>query len=277
MLGLAAGLFALIPDIDVLYAFTEIAEVTSGFYGFTDSFWDASQQTHRGFTHSLVTSLIAVSMFSINYLTEKKYLAGVFIFLMTGLSYFLEGTINASIVFVFILTGFIITERIKQDISFRDFAAVSAFGLLAHPFGDVITGIPPDFLYPLPLELINERIIIFWDPSLNFLAVFRLELFLIWSGILRYVLIKEKNLREELSIVSATGFIYGTSSFFLTSPSLSNSYRFVFSIVFFSGLFTGLFWIFSETRDRKYFYAIVDFFSIMFFGYLSYLILFILT
>ncbi len=99
MLGLAAGLFALIPDIDVLYAFTEIAEVTTGFYGFTDSFWDAYQQTHRGFTHSLVTSRIAVSMFSIHYLTEKKYLAGVFIFLMTGLSYFLEGTINASIVF----------------------------------------------------------------------------------------------------------------------------------------------------------------------------------
>jgi membrane-bound metal-dependent hydrolase YbcI (DUF457 family) len=76
MVGLAAGLFALIPDIDVLYALTELAEVTSGFYALTGSFCGASQQTHRGFTHSLVTSLIPVSIFSIHYLTEKNNLGG---------------------------------------------------------------------------------------------------------------------------------------------------------------------------------------------------------
>jgi hypothetical protein len=79
--------------------------------------------------------------------------------------------------------------------------------LLAHPFGDIFTGTPPDFPYPLPLELINERIAIFPDPLLNFLAVFGLQLFFIWPGILSYVLIKGKNLREEHRIVSATGFI----------------------------------------------------------------------
>ena len=96
MLGLAAGLFALIPDIDVLYAFTEIAEVTSGFYGFKDSFWDASQQTYGGFTHSLVTSRIAVSMFSINYLTEEK-ISGWRFYLLNDRSILFSGRNNQCI------------------------------------------------------------------------------------------------------------------------------------------------------------------------------------
>lgn len=276
ILGLAAGLFALIPDIDILYAFTEIAELASGFYGFTDSFWDASQQTHRGFTHSLLTGLLAVSMFSIHYLTKRKYLAGIFLSIMTGLSYFLEGSVNAAVVFVFMLAGFIITERFKQEISFKDFVTVSAFGIMSHPFGDIFTGTPPDFLYPLSLTFIEERIILFPEPSLNFLAVFGLELLFIWLGILSYVVIHEKNLREELSLVSATGFLFGVTSFLITSPSLSSSYGFVSSIIGFSGIVTAAIWVFSKTRDRKYFYALVDFFSVMFFAYVSYLILFFL-
>jgi hypothetical protein len=274
-LGLAAGLFALLPDIDILYAFKEIFAITSGFYGFTDSFWGASQETHRGMTHSLIFLAFAALGFISYHKTGKRLVAGGFILAMFGLSYFLEGPISAAVMLAFGLTGFIITDKLRNEVSLRDFKIVSLAGLLLHPFGDVFTGVPPDFFYPSGFEIIGERLVILQDPSFNFLAVFGIELFMIWTAIIVYVYVEEKHLIDEVSVLSVTGFIYGVFSFILTSPSLSQPYQFVFSIIMFSGLITALIWVFVNGRDREYFYALIDFFSIMFVAYLSYLILFV--
>ena len=276
-LGLAAALFALIPDIDIIYAFKEIFAITSGFYGFTDSFWAASEETHRGLTHSLVILGYAATSFMTYHKTGNRKLAGVFILSILGIGYHLEGFISAAVILAFSLAGFVITEKLRTTINFKEFSLVALFGLLVHPFGDIFTGVPPDFLYPLSYSIIESRLIILQDPSLNFLAVFGIELFMIWAAILTYAYVEEKHMLDEVSTLSAAGFLYGISSFIVTNPSLSQSYRFVFSIVMFSGLITAMIWVFASRRDRKYFFAVIDFYSIMFLGYLSYLILFILV
>jgi hypothetical protein len=272
-IGAAAGLFAVLPDIDIIYAFKELIEITSGFYTFSDSFWDASRQTHRGLTHSLLVSLISVAGFSSYYMTRNRVLAAVFVFVVSSAAFLLDGAISAIVMMAFLFTGMIITQKLRDSFDFKEFIAVSTTGLLTHPFGDVFTGVPPDFLYPLPLNIFESRVVFFGDASLNFLTVFGLELFFIWSAILAYIYMMDKKMLEELTMLSALGLIYGFSSFLISSPSLSTSYTFVFSILAFSILVTALIWVFAESRDRKFFYAFFDFFSIMSFSYLSYLIM----
>jgi hypothetical protein len=78
---------------------------------------------------------------------------------------------------------------------------------------------------------------------------------------------------EEFSLLSFTGVLYGALSFFISDPSLSEPYVFVFSILAFSVFMTTVIWLFAGSRDREYFYAVLDFLGVLLFGYLSYLIL----
>lgn len=65
-MGVFAGGFAVLPDLDIVYAL-------KGLTGFlapgsvVDSFWDASRVIHRGVSHSLVTGFIAASLFALGY------------------------------------------------------------------------------------------------------------------------------------------------------------------------------------------------------------------
>jgi hypothetical protein len=174
---------------------------------------------------------------------------------------------------LFTALALLLTHFSRENIGFKEFIGAMSFGLLSHPFGDVFTGTPPDFFYPLPFELIQERVLISQDPSLNLLAVFGLELLLIWTGIVVYLYLSDRSLMEEFSFLSVAGMLYGASSFLISSPSLSKPYPFVFSILIFSALVTAVIWFFAGNRDRKYLYAVLDFLGVLLFGYLSYLVL----
>jgi hypothetical protein len=272
-LGLLAGAFAVLPDIDMIYAFKELAQITSGFHSFSDSFWGASSETHRGATHSLVALALTAAGLVEYYRSGSKLFAGLFVAVCFSAVFILDGFYMGVLMSLFALSALLLTYFSRENLDLREFASVMSFGLLSHPFGDIFTGKPPGFLYPLPFEVMQDRAVIFQDPSLNFLAVFGLEILLIWTGIAVYIYLAERSLMEEFSLLSFTGVLYGALSFFISDPSLSEPYVFVFSILAFSVFMTTVIWLFAGSRDREYFYAVLDFLGVLLFGYLSYLIL----
>jgi membrane-bound metal-dependent hydrolase YbcI (DUF457 family) len=271
-IGLMAGAFAVLPDVDMIYAFKELSQLTSGFHSFSDSFWSASTETHRGATHSLVTLFLTAAAMIGYYRYDSKLFAGLIVAGSFSAVFFLEGIYMSFLISLFTASALLLTHFSREKFEMKEFVGAMFFGLLSHPFGDVFTGTPPDFLYPLPIEVLQGKVVLLQDPSLNFLAVFGLELFLIWTGIAVYIYLAERSLMEEFSFLSVTGVLYGALSFFISDPSLSRPYTFVFSILVFSALVTAVIWFFTS-RDRKYFYAVLDFLGVLLFGYLSYLTL----
>jgi len=65
--GIVAGAFAAIPDIDVAYALVGLLEwhAADGALGASTAFWDASRVVHRSVTHSLVVGAIAAPAFGL--------------------------------------------------------------------------------------------------------------------------------------------------------------------------------------------------------------------
>jgi hypothetical protein len=67
-----------------------------------------------------------------------------------------------------------VTARLIQA---RTLLIGTVLGLLPHPVLDVFIGSPPDLLYPLPLSLIQSRVVLVAsDSTLNFMVVFLIEL-----------------------------------------------------------------------------------------------------
>lgn len=260
-MALAAGMFALLPDIDIIYAWKEILTLfTTGFYGFTDSFWAASQSVHRGVTHSLIALLSAVAAFTVYHKTSSKYLAAG-ITSLAGITGFLtQSILTAVILALFMATGFYITYRL-DSISLSEFSLVSGIGLLLHPFGDLFTGTPPQLLYPSSLSFIEERLVFFTDPVLNLFAVYGIELSLVWVSVLVYSNIAERSIKLNLNRFSILGLAYIFLAGIIRQPTLSTSYQFVSSVII-----TGLAVVFilrKVEEDKNYFSWIVNFVAVM--------------
>ena len=232
-LGFLAALIALIPDVDIVFAFSEILTLGSGFYEFTDSFWTASEATHRGLTHSLVI-LGAVSSGLITYhRTGSKLFASV---LLTGFTAaaLTQGLFSAATMAMFIALGLLLTEKIGRNFTPREFALVLFTGLIIHPFGDVFTGTPPEFLYPLGLSLMESRIILNTDPVINLLAILLIELSTALLAIKKYSDLKGLKIWDELRYIPLLGVFFVIPGLFIREPTMSTSYQMVGGLIVFA-------------------------------------------
>lgn len=240
LLGVIGAAFAALPDIDMLYAWKELLLLfTGGVFQFVDAFWTASQVTHRGVSHSLVTAVLAGTGFSLYFASGRRLVAGLVFSSMVGGALLLSGILPAAIMGVFVLIGLTITHlvRTRTTVSPRAFLAVVLAGLASHPFGDVFTGAPPDFLYPLGITILTERIVIHADPTLNLLSIFLLELVLIWGALATYTHLTKESLYSHVHPVAMAGLLYSVAPFIIPAPTLQASYQFVFSILG-TGVFT---------------------------------------
>ena len=232
-LGFLAALIALIPDVDIVFAFSEILTLGSGFYEFTDSFWTASEATHRGLTHSLVI-LGAVSSGLITYhRTGSKLFASV---LLTGFTAaaLTQGLFSAATMAMFIALGLLLTEKIGRNFTPREFGLTVITGLIIHPFGDVFTGTPPEFLYPLGLSLMESRIILNTDPVINLLAILLIELSTALLAIKKYSDLKGLKIWDELRYIPLLGVFFVIPGLFIREPTMSTSYQMVGGLIVFA-------------------------------------------
>lgn len=231
-LAVFAGLFAVIPDADMVLSLEAILVLfASGLNDFVGAFWGISYEFHRGLSHSLVTGVLASGVLSLYFYRSKKYIALFSGLVLVSFAYLVSGLLPAFVMGVFSILGLSFTYFAGDFLELKEFIAVSLFGLLSHPFGDVFTGSPPDFFYPLGFSIIDSRIVLAADPVLNLLAVFGLEVLMVWSAVIVFAELREFDVVSVIHPSVVLGLLYAPFYFFLSPPTLGDPYEFVYSIL----------------------------------------------
>ncbi|SIR22834.1 LexA-binding, inner membrane-associated putative hydrolase [Haladaptatus litoreus] len=240
--GVVAGAFATIPDVDMAYALVGLAQAGfGGVWSMTNAFWGSSQLVHRAVTHSLVVALVAAPGFVL--LTgrrDKRAVGAVILSALVWISFAESGVLGGGVMLVFVLAGTALALAVdaRTDLQPRELLLAAAFGLLSHPFGDVFTGEPPQFLYPFDTVLLHNRVALYPpDPTLNLLAIFGVELAAAWLAVFAYFRLRdghrdhEKRLLGHVHGRATLGAGYALTALFLPAPTLDVSYHFVFSVL----------------------------------------------
>ena len=246
-LGVAAGAFATLPDVDILYA--PIGVVASGALDVA-GFWAAGNVVHRTVTHSLVVAAIAAVAFG--YWSRAATRAdaeraggpatawhrerGVAVAVLAGLvvvAGIVSGPLGAFVVTAFAIVGCgVATAAVRfGGLSPRAVSVVALFGLASHPFGDLLTGGPPQLLYPFEVTLVSERVVLAADPTLHLFGAFWLELATIWLALAVYASLTGRRVRAAIHGRAALGVAYAAAVLAVPAPTLASSYEFVFSVL----------------------------------------------
>jgi len=232
-LGVVAGLFAAVPDVDIVYApFGLLAGAAENLTA--DGFWETANVVHRGPTHSLLLGT-ALAVAAGLWATESRparavsLAIGVALVALTGA---LSGPVAALVMVVFVAAVLAVASvAVSRDISPRTVTALALLGLLSHPFGDLFTGGPPPFLYPFDVTLVAERVLLHPDPTTHLLAAFAIELATVWLAVWTYVHLRGYTLTGLVRPRAALGIGYAAAVLFLPAPTLEQSAYFVFSVL----------------------------------------------
>ncbi|WP_423744408.1 metal-dependent hydrolase (plasmid) [Haladaptatus sp. SPP-AMP-3] len=237
--GVIAGVFATVPDVDMTYAVIGLAQAGfGGVWEMTAAFWGSSHLVHRAVTHSLVVAAIAGPAFVLATRNwwQKSLSAGL-LSALVWVAFVTSGLLGAGVMLVFVVVGTVaaLVADSRTDLGPGALLLAVVFGLASHPFGDVFTGAPPQFFYPLDVTLLHSRITLLPDPTLNLLAIFGLELVLAWFAVSVYFHLRvgdvRKQLREHVHPRAALGAGYALAALVIPAPTLSVSYQFVFSVL----------------------------------------------
>ncbi|MDZ7702167.1 MAG: metal-dependent hydrolase [Halobacteriales archaeon] len=232
--GVVAGAFALVPDVDILYAVAGVLRADpSGVWAATAAFWDSSQAVHRAMTHSLVLAVPAAIGFGLAAASRRVRLAAALPLLgLVALGWLADGALAAAMLLLFVGAGVVVARgAARWGAAPTTVLAAAAVGLLSHPFGDLFTGTPPPLFFPLGPEMFGERVTLLADPTLNLLAVFGLELAAVWVGLLVAARLVGWSVRDAIDRRAAAGALYGAAAFVLPPPTLETSYHFVFTVL----------------------------------------------
>ncbi|NEU58972.1 metal-dependent hydrolase [Halorussus sp. MSC15.2] len=248
--GVAAGAFAAVPDVDMLYAVFGLAQVgLAGVWTMTDAFWSSSHVVHRAVTHSLVVGVVGAAAFAASVAGRgptdgdsatstvagrwSRLLAVSLVAGLAAVAYFESGALGGAVMLAFLVAGLAIAAVAARTAALgpREVLAAALLGLLSHPFGDVLTGGPPRFLYPFDLRLLTERVVLLSDPTLNLLAVFGVELATIWLAAWVYLHATDRRVLSHVDTRAAFGVAYAIAAMALPAPTMEVSYHFVFSVL----------------------------------------------
>ncbi|WP_158056440.1 metal-dependent hydrolase [Halorussus halophilus] len=233
-LGVVAGAFAAVPDVDMVYAFVGVAKVGfGGVWQMTNAFWGSSTVVHRAVTHSLVVGAIAAVAFAFSPVERGRPIAAILLASLVAVAFFESGLLGATVMFAFVFAGVVVSLLAIEfaDAGPRAMLATALVGLLSHPFGDLFTGTPPQFFYPFEWALFADRLALLADPTLNLLAIFLLELSTIWLAGSVYLRLTDQRLATHVDTRAAGGVAYAIAAVVLPAPTLDVSYHFVFSVL----------------------------------------------
>lgn len=232
-LGLVAGGFALVPDVDMVYAVAGLLGAQpAGVWGAVDAFWTSSKVVHRDLSHSLLIAIPAIVGFAA--VTARRF-TGVAILPLIGiiaLGVVTGGILGGVIMGLYVAMGLAVVLLASElDLGPRAILATATIGLGFHPFGDVFTGTPPSFFAPLGIEVLVERVVLHPDPTLNLLAIFGLELLCLWAAVVVATDLTGRSIRTTIDWRATAGAGYGVAALVMPAPTLDVSYHFVFSVV----------------------------------------------
>lgn len=237
-IGVVAGAFGTIPDVDMLYAVTGLlGPEVDGVFEATGAFWGTSTVVHRTATHSVVIALPAAAAFAAFVVRSRRVpaagLGAAVLAAIVAISYLVTGGLAAAIMATFAVSGVgvALATRHYTDLDARSVFGAAAFGLVSHPFGDVVTGEPPALLYPLDTRVLNGRVALHDDATLHLLGAFAIELTVVWLALFAVATLWSLRLHEDVHPAAGLGVAYGAVVLWLPPPTLSVSYHFVFSIL----------------------------------------------
>lgn len=233
--GLLAGLFAALPDIDMLYAVVGLIGGLEGVFVTSDAFWSVANEVHRGATHSLVVGAIATLGFAgwrargdIRFGSAGVALLVGLVAIVTAVS----GPVTGGIIAVFVVAGIgIVNLAERLGFGARMVFATAALGLLSHPFGDMLAGPSPGLLYPLDVTLLSEQVMLHPDPTIHLLGAFFVELTTIWLALAVFAHLRGRRLRNRVSPRAALGLAYAGAVFAIPAPTVEVASPFVFSVL----------------------------------------------
>jgi membrane-bound metal-dependent hydrolase YbcI (DUF457 family) len=262
-LGAVAAAFATAPDVDMAYALVGVTRAltdAAGPLAIAGSFWQTGNLVHRSVTHSVLLALpiaaaaglwvrgrerpdggassngvapledtaarpIAATPASIG----AVVVLGALVIAVTAVS----GPLGGAVAVVFSAAALLVTEAAVRRTALGPNAVVAAalVGLVSHPFGDLLTGEPPAFLYPLDAVVVSERVVLSSDPTLHLLGAFGAELAAIWLGAAVFLRLYRVAPRVAVRPRATLGAGYAAGAFVLPAPTLEMSYPFVFTVL----------------------------------------------
>ncbi|RJT06831.1 metal-dependent hydrolase [Halococcus sp. IIIV-5B] len=241
-LGAAAGAFATVPDVDILYAPVGILGSSGGLMGAAEGFWSASTLVHRAVTHSLVVGCVAA--FAVWCWSRAGGLSAdrarsehaVSVTVLAGLvavATLVSGALGGFVMGVFALAGLVVTEATMRygGLAPRALTVAALVGLLSHPFGDFLTGEPPAMLYPFDVTLVAHRVGFTADPTLNLLGAFWVEVATLWLAVSVYCWLTRRSVRRAVHGRAALGFAYAAAVLAVPAPTIDSAHTFVFSVL----------------------------------------------
>jgi hypothetical protein len=233
--GLLAGLFGLAPDVDMAYALVGLAGADTAM-GAATGFWSASTTVHRVVTHSFVVGgVAAVAAGALASQDDRlRAVSGLALAALVVVAALATGALAAGVMALFVVAvALLAVGGRRAGVTARTAGVAAAVGLLAHPPGDLLTGEPPAFLYPLDVTLVAARPDPFADPTLNLLAPLFLELATFWVALGVYLWVSDglPTLRAHLRGRAALGLGFAGVAVLLPPPTLDVSYHFVFPLV----------------------------------------------
>ncbi|MDL5362557.1 metal-dependent hydrolase [Halalkalicoccus sp. NIPERK01] len=237
-LGVLAGAFATVPDVDMLYALSGLVGETGGVEGF----WSASTLVHRAATHSLLVgaaSAVGFALYARGASGERGDRfepwtpSGLAVLLaLVGVAGITSGPLGLAVMAAFALAGLAVTTAaVRCDLGPAAVGSAALVGLLSHPFGDLLTGEPPLFLYPLDVRPVAERVLLSADPTVHLLGAFGLELATIWLAAAVYCRLTGRSILAHVHWRAALGTAYAGAVLALPAPTVDSAYRFVFSVL----------------------------------------------
>jgi len=234
LVGVAAGAFAVVPDVDMGYAFVGLA--TAGTVDpsvLQETFWDAGLTVHRGMTHSLLVGGVAAGAFGLAASRGAARLAGLAVLTgMIGATAAFVGGLEAGVMGSFAVAGVAVAVGARRvGLESRAVLVAALVGVLTHPFGDVFTGTAPSLLYPLDVRLLPTRVVLSPDPTVHLLGAFAIELATIWLALAVYLRLREQPVGAHVHRRAVLGAGYAAAVLALPPPTLSVSYHFVFSVL----------------------------------------------
>ncbi|QSW98875.1 metal-dependent hydrolase [Haloterrigena alkaliphila] len=240
--GSVAGAFAAIPDIDVAYALVGLLEwqLGDGALGASAAFWDASRGVHRSVTHSLVVAAVAAPAFgllAVRGSSRRPRLArsvGIAVLAaLVAIALVWDGPVGALVTGLFAVSGWVVARAIahRSTLSPAAVAVAALWGLWSHPWGDLVTGSPPDWFFPFGSPVLESRVVLHADPTLHLLGAFAIELATIWFALAVVCRLTDRSILAAVDRRAGVGAAYGVAALAVTPPTLAVSYHFVFSIL----------------------------------------------
>ncbi|WP_408958638.1 metal-dependent hydrolase [Natrinema sp. 74] len=240
LVGVIAGLFAAIPDIDVAYAVVGLADAASGSVGAPTAFWNASRAVHRSVTHSLVVGAVAAPAFGLAAVRARneraqlaRGLAGGLLAALVVVAFVAGGSLAALVTVLFVGSGVAVARVTAKwtTLPASTVGIAALWGLWSHPWGDLVTGSPPDLLFPIGPPVLESRIVLHPDPTLHLLGAFAIELAAIAFALVAICRLTDRSILGSVDRRAAVGAAYGIAALAVTPPTLEVSYHFVFSIL----------------------------------------------